>query len=565
MSTQVIIDDDDVAEHLLGALSTTAPEAAAAAPGVLDLAHRHGLRSLRALMQSPSVSTPALEAAIWAHAGFVTHSIMDEALDPDLLRRLPAALAREWGVLPLGWAGDSVRLAVVDPVNTDAHERARTRLGNVAMDLVLVERDELDAAIQRAEELVVSIVDLAEDEDEEALRALQTVDDPEAAGKYAQAVQGLIEEAVALRGSDLHVEPEERHVRIRVRVDGVLQVRQPQPLSVADKLVSRLKVMASLDIGEHRLPQTDGHARVEVAGRRLDLRVSIVPQAGLPESAVVRIQDPAQSAGKDLHKLGFSPALLEVYERLVKLTHGAVVVTGPTGSGKSTTLYATLKRIATSDKKSLSVEDPVEVRVDGVIQTQVNPLAGYTFAAAVPAFVRCDPDIIMVGEVRDRETAVAAVNAATTGHLVLTTLHTNSAAGAPGRLIELGVEPYLVSDALRAVLAQRLARLLCRHCREPYEPPAEVLANPDWAEPPTELYRAVGCRRCSGLGYQGRVALGELLVVDDAVKRAISKGADSAQLSELARAQGLPTLRQDGLAKAASGATSYEEIGRVLS
>src|SRR5437660_389009 len=368
-------------------------------------------------------------------------------------------------------------------------------------------------------------------------------------------VTAMIAEAVERRDSDMHIEPFEKEFRVRYRVDGVLFNQEAPPRELKAAIISRLKLMAKLNIAERRLPQ-DGRIKIKVLGREVDLRVSTLPTL-YGESVVMRLLD--RSAGEffDLRRLGFDDHMLARMEQFTSLPHGIFLVTGPTGSGKSTTLYSALKRINLPDKKIIRIEDPVEYQMDGINQIHVNPQIGLTFAAGLRHIVRQDPDVIMVGEIRDRETADIAIRAALTGHLVFSTLHTNDAPSAITRLTDMGVENYLISSSLVAVLAQRLVRVICAHCKTP----AGAALSPEGEQVPT--WRGAGCPECNGSGYTGRVGIFELMDLNDEVRKLIMANADAADITALARRNGMRNLREDGWLKVAEGVTTADEVMRV--
>jgi type IV pilus assembly protein PilB len=375
----------------------------------------------------------------------------------------------------------------------------------------------------------------------------------------------LITQAIADRASDIHLEPTEDDLRVRFRIDGVLHEIMRSPKQIASGVISRLKIMADINIAERRKPQ-DGRLSVTVEGKKIDLRVATLPTVW-GEKVVMRVLDNS-TAQLSLSDLGFEPANYASYAESFGKPYGMILVTGPTGSGKSTTLYATLNIVSTPEKNCITVEDPVEYRLAGINQVQVNAKAGLTFASALRSILRSDPDVVLIGEIRDHETAQIAIEAALTGHLVLSTLHTNDAPSAITRLVEMGIEPFLVGSAVDAVLAQRLARRLCSRCKEAYVPTAEQLrqARFPWSEDRElpELFRPVGCAACSKTGYKGRLALHEVMQVSEEVERLAVERASGAAIGEVARAQGMTTLRQDGLAKVLAGSTSLEEILRVV-
>ncbi|MDF0487775.1 GspE/PulE family protein [Sphingomonas sp. H39-1-10] len=379
-----------------------------------------------------------------------------------------------------------------------------------------------------------------------------------------RAVNRLIASASDQRASDIHVEPNDDGLAVRFRIDGMLRNAVRLPAAMKAPLVSRIKVMAGLNIAERRLPQ-DGRLRISVRGNEVDLRVATSPSIH-GESVVMRILDRSKLA-LDFKALGFDAELTRRIREAIARPHGIVLVTGPTGSGKTTTLYAALSELNTQERKLLTVEDPIEYRLPGVIQTQVNPAINFTFSTALRSFLRQDPDVMMVGEIRDTETAQIAVQAALTGHMILSTLHTNTAAGAVSRLLDMGVEPFLLGSVLTGVLAQRLVRRLCTDCRHPYEPHDLPAGLQDLLEAQRirHLYEARGCARCGGSGYAGRVAILEFLRIDDQISRLILRRADTPDILAAGEASGMRSLFVDGLLKAASGLTTIEEVLRVAS
>jgi general secretion pathway protein E len=374
----------------------------------------------------------------------------------------------------------------------------------------------------------------------------------------------LIQRAVESRASDIHIEPFENRLRVRYRVDGVLQDVEAPPAHSTAAVISRFKIMAKLNIAERRLPQ-DGRIQLRIQGRELDLRVSTVPTL-YGESVVLRLLDKG-SVVLDFDALGFQGSTLERFLRVLELPHGIIVVTGPTGSGKSTTLYTALHKLNTPDRKIVTVEDPVEYQLEGINQIQVKPQIGLTFASALRSIVRQDPDVIMIGEMRDRETAGIAVQSALTGHLVLSTLHTNDAAGGVTRLLDMGVEDYLLTSTVNGILAQRLVRTLCKHCAEPYEAMPELIEELELHRfsqgKPVMLHRPVGCEHCNGIGYHGRAAIMEFLVVSDPIRRLVLQHTDAGSIQEQAQKEGMRIMYEDGLSKALSGLTTLEEVIRV--
>ncbi len=377
-------------------------------------------------------------------------------------------------------------------------------------------------------------------------------------------VNMVILQAAESRASDIHVEPTETDLRIRTRIDGVLHEQMRQPRSIHSGVTSRLKVMADIDIAERRKPQ-DGRMSVMIEGRSIDLRVSTLPTV-YGEKIVMRILDQS-SAVLSLTNMGFLPEQAAAYESSFRKPYGALLVTGPTGSGKSTTLYATLSELNDPTRNIVTVEDPVEYRLPNINQVQTNNRAGLSFASALRSILRQDPDIVLVGEIRDKETGVIAIEAALTGHLVLSTLHTNDAPSTPLRLLEMGIEPFLIAASLDCVLAQRLARRLCGECKEQYTPHPEDLTAAGWnnrTAMPTELFRAVGCKACGGTGYRGRLAIHEVMLVNEEIERLIVHRGSTDDVRRAAMENGMIPLREDGLRKVGNGLTTIEEISRVI-
>jgi type IV pilus assembly protein PilB len=380
-------------------------------------------------------------------------------------------------------------------------------------------------------------------------------------------VHAVIADAVRRGVSDVHFEPSGHDMRVRFRVDGVVFDSTTVPRHLISGLISRIKIMAELDISEKRVPQ-DGRAGTVVNGRRVDIRAVSFPTTN-GEAVVLRLLDKS-GAVIDINELGFQPGALARYRSCYEQSSGAILVTGPTGSGKSTTLYATLQEVNGADRNIITVEDPVEYELEGIKQVQVDPKAGVTFASALRSLLRADPDILLVGEVRDQDTARLAVDAALTGHLVLSSLHTRSAAATPARLVKMGIEPFLVTSALQCILAQRLARRLCERCRVPFLPKDDVLERLGWTEEDREqgnarFFAAGGCSTCGDSGYVGRFAIHEVMPVTDAVADAITEWAPPAEIERIAVRQGMITLQRDGLLKAAAGLTTLEELHRVAS
>src|SRR5438445_8468162 len=525
-----------------------------------------GLPIGQLLVESGAVTEAVLTGALARQLGLEFVDLAEYPIDRGAVALLPEAMARRLLALPVTWADDRLLVAMADPGNVLAIDDLRAVTG-AEIQVVVATRTQLAEAIDRFHRLdaevdevaQIAAEELADDEDESVAR--EAVED----APIVKFVNLLIAQAVADRASDIHVEPTETDLRIRFRVDGVLHEVMHSPRSIQGGVISRLKVMADINIAERRIPQ-DGRISLNVAGKGVDLRVATLPTV-YGEKVVMRILDKTQ-ARLSLEELGFHPAVLPRFEACFRKPYGTILVTGPTGSGKSTTLYATLNVLNSTDKNVITVEDPVEFRLPGVNQVQVNPKAGLTFASALRSILRSDPDVVLVGEIRDRATAVIAVEAALTGHLVLSTLHTNDASTTPTRLVEMGVEPFLVSSALDCVVAQRLARKLCTRCRQAYVPDQAELDSVGWdvsglGELP-QLYRPAGCPACSGTGYHGRFAIHEVLLVTEDIERLIVERGHSEDIRKTAVAQGMLTLRESGLARVLDGMTSLEEVLRVV-
>ncbi|MGV8082433.1 MAG: GspE/PulE family protein [Coriobacteriia bacterium] len=476
---------------------------------------------------------------------------------------VPRDVATRYTLVPVEIRDDAITVAMADPQDVMALDHVRMATG-LQVKPAIATRDDIVEAIRmhyRMAEHDESVFADADDLSADEIEGLAGSDSDAPAVKL---VNYMIQKAVSDRASDIHVEPQENDLRVRFRVDGVLiEPMPPVPKAIQASVVSRFKIMADMDIAESRRPQ-DGHCAVTVEGHRLDLRVSTLPTV-YGERVVLRILR-KDSILMQLPDLGFLPETLERFQASFSKPYGAVLVTGPTGSGKSTSLYGAVNMLNEPGRHILTVEDPVEYRLPGVNQCQVNPRVGLTFARALRSFLRCSPDVILVGEIRDEETAKIAIESALTGHLVLSTLHTNDSASAVTRLVEMGVEPFLVASAVDCVLAQRLARRLCPECKEEWKPKRSTLIEVgyDSDNVPKSVYRAVGCRRCGGTGYQGRLGVHEVLLVTEQIRALCVSGASAEEIRREAIAEGMRTLRQDGLEKVRMGFTSIEEIMRVI-
>jgi type IV pilus assembly protein PilB len=527
--------------------------------------HQRAGRALgRVLVDRGVLSESQLVAALAKQIGMRFVDLSDFPVDGAALASVPQAVARRYNALPIGYEDGKLIVAMSDPANVFALDDIRSITGLDVKPVVSTKADVLSAInrYHRAEgdlDDISMALDVEEDEDLSNLK--EVVED----APIVKFVNLLITQAINDRASDIHLEPTERDLRVRFRIDGVLHDIMRSPRNIQNGVISRLKIMADINIAERRIPQ-DGRLSVNAAGKKVDLRVATLPCVW-GEKVVMRILDNSTAMLK-LSDLGFSDANYGRYSTSFTKPYGMILVTGPTGSGKSTTLYATLNIVSRPEINVITVEDPVEYRIPGINQVQTNVKAGLTFASALRSILRSDPDVVLIGEIRDHETAQIAIEAALTGHLVLSTLHTNDAPSAMTRLVEMDIEPFLVGSALDAVLAQRLARRLCERCKEPYTPEPEVLKSArfpweDFAPLPT-LYRAVGCSACAKTGYKGRLALNEIMIVSEEIERMTVDRASAVEIGKVAVEQGMRPLRLDGMDKASAGLTTIEEVLRVV-
>jgi len=494
-----------------------------------------------------------------------------DAIADELLATVPIAFAKGHGLLPLAREEGAVRVAVSDPFDTAPLDDLRLLFEGAEIRPELTSRRAILAAINQAYDRgTTSAAELVEDATTD-LRAVaseishepQDLLDSADDAPVIRLVNSLLQQAVKERASDIHLEPFEGEIRVRFRVDDILyEPIAPLPRSLQASVVSRVKIMSGLNIAEKRLPQ-DGRIGLKIAGRDYDVRTSTVPVSH-GERVVLRLL-PRTTEMFDLERLGFNQTQLQAMERLIHRPNGIVLVTGPTGSGKTTTLYAALSRINSIDKAIITIEEPVEIQLRGIGQIEVNPKIGVTFANALRSVLRQNPNVILVGEIRDLETAEIAIQASLTGHLVFSTLHTNDAPSAITRLADMGVEPFLVASSLAAVLAQRLVRVLCTECKEPYEPSEEQLAEIGvrTRNGPIQVFRPRGCPRCNHTGYRGRLGIFELMMVDDDLRAMITQTTDSKTIKRKAVEKGMGTLRADGARKVVRGVTSVEELLRA--
>ncbi len=514
----------------------------------------------RILVEEGFVKETDLVKTLARHIGLEFVGLDEITIDPSASALIPEPLARRYNAIPIAFEDGSLVVAMADPANVLAIDDIRAITGLDVLPRVAT-KTEVEDAISRMARFDDSVSDLGELLDDEAevedLGALEASVDE---APVVKLVNTIITRAINERASDIHIEPGERDLRIRFRIDGVLHESMSTPRAIANAMVSRLKIMADINIAERRIPQ-DGRMSLKVAGKQVDLRVATLPSV-YGEKVVLRILD-RSSVMLELTDLGFGARNLERFQEAYERPYGAILVTGPTGSGKSTTLYATLNVLNDPKVNIITVEDPVEYRLGGITQIQVNRKAGLTFASALRSILRADPDVVLIGEIRDRETAQIAIEAALTGHLVLSTLHTNDSSSSIGRLIEMEVEPYLVASSIDGILAQRLARRLCEKCKVTTPPVAEEFEKLG-LEAPKEVYSPEGCGSCANTGYRGRLALHEILLVDEEIQRLAVERRPSDEIKAAALAAGMTTLWQDGIEKVATGVTSLQEIMRVV-
>jgi type IV pilus assembly protein PilB len=520
----------------------------------------------RRLVRERRVTESQVAEAVAMATGHRFMDLSDYEFDPEVIALVPESLCRRYRLLPLRLLQDRLTVGMLDPTDIIALDDVAS-VTDLRILPVVVAEDALNRAFERFLRSDHELTDLSEQIGESSSSSHVTfteqLDDQGADAPIVRFVNLLITQAINDRASDIHIEPGEQRLTVRFRIDGVLHEMQRADRSIQDGVISRLKIMSSIDIAEKRVPQ-DGRISVMHDGRAVDLRVATLPTVW-GEKIVMRILD---NGGQNatMNDLLFSTANEKTFRAAISRPHGMVLVTGPTGSGKSTTLYTALREVANPKVNVITVEDPVEYRIPDINQIQVNPRAGLTFAAALRSILRADPDVVLVGEIRDRETALISVEAALTGHLVMSTLHTNDAPSALTRLVEIGTEPFLVATALTAVVAQRLARRLCTLCNEPMDADEKTLRDigmPAKLAHGARVHKAVGCSACSGTGYRGRVALHEVMNVTEEIEHSLVSHATGGELREIALSQGMVPLRDDGWSKVAYGITTIEEVLRV--
>lgn len=522
-----------------------------AAPGLKDFLVRAGV-----------LDEAAFNQAVADDLGFASVTLDGLTIPPAILATVPRSFVREHSVVPFAYTDGVLHVAVSDPLAMDVIDSLAYVTGSRVVG-ALTSADDIARTLNRCYEKEVTDPEKDLPVAAEIEIANQISEQTEASENDApinQIVQDIIAEAIRRRASDIHLEPLDRSFRVRYRIDGMLLEAAPPPKRLQLAIISRLKIMANISIAEKRVPQ-DGRIQILVEGRTLDLRVSSLPTAH-GESIVMRVLD-QEGLKLGLPELGFLPDDQAEFERLIAAPDGMVLVTGPTGSGKTTTLYACLHQLNQSSRKIITVEEPVEYQLSGINQVPVNAAIGMTFAAALRAMLRQAPNIVMVGEIRDRETAEIAINASLTGHLVFSTLHTNDAPSAVTRLIDIGAKPFLVAAALRASMAQRLVRRNCPHCRRVYVPSAseiQLLKLPATRLANATFMKGVGCQKCHGTGYHGRLGIFEIFFINDEIRSMISTQASVSRLRQRAREHGLRTMREDGIRKVLAGHTTIDEV-----
>jgi len=534
----------------------------------MELRKKEGLRLDRALVRLGCVGEEDLLKVMSEQLAVPMVDLTEMEIDVETLKSLPPKLVHRKRIVPLSRENGTMRVATSDPFDLYAFDEIRLLTGLEIQPVLAPEED------------IQKIIKAHFGVGGETLGEMMSTDDLEVVSETADETEDLVEmaqeasviklvneiflEALHERASDIHIEPYEKGLSIRYRIDGVLHdASVPSTVSrFQAAIISRVKIMSNLNIAEKRLPQ-DGRIKLQASGRQIDVRVSVIPML-FGEGIVMRLLDKAKVLFT-LPELGMAEDTFEIFQGLIERPHGIILETGPTGCGKTTTLYAALQAIVSPKIKVLTVEDPVEYHLDGVNQIQVVPKIGMSFARGLRAILRHDPDVVMIGEIRDLETAEAAIQASLTGHLVFSTLHTNDASSAATRLLDMGIEPFLVTSTVAAAMAQRLVRTICENCKETYEPDPSQLPADFGYQPGELLYRGAGCRRCRGTGYRGRTGLFELMVADDAVREKIMSRSQSSEVKKAAIQGGMRLIRQDGWLKVRAGVTTPDEVIRCSS
>lgn len=510
--------------------------------------------------------SPALDVLSEFYGVEKIESIPESDIDYELIKQFPISFAKRFRILPINKDNGTLKVVFAPPQELYALDEVRSRFNCSLETYITLERvltDSINRVYEQGKDVVSEDINEGSGLSDMEFTEPQDLIEAEDEAPIIKFINTLLFQAVREHASDIHIECFEKEVLVRFRKDGILHDVTKVPKTVQSSVISRVKIMSELDIAERRKPQ-DGSIRLKIGGRDIDVRVSTVPTSW-GESVVMRLLY-RSSVLMNFEQLGLEGKKLETVESLIKRPHGIILVTGPTGSGKTTSLYASLQRINLPDKKIITIEDPVEYQIQGINQIQVNTKVDLTFANGLRSILRQDPDVILVGEIRDRETADISMNASLTGHLVFSTLHTNDSVSAVTRLADMGVESFLIASTLSAVIAQRLVRILCTPCREQYVPIDEELSRIGLAReacPEGKIYRAKGCQECMDTGFSGRIAIFEILIIDDELKNTILTHPDSATLKENALRNGLITLRMDGADKVAKGITSIDEVLRV--
>ena len=527
----------------------------------LEMQKKSNKRLGKVLSDLGYVSEDAMLQVLEFQLGIPFIDLSTITIMPAAVALIPVALAERHQIVPIAIEGKKLTLAMVDPTNFYAIDDVRM-ISNYDVDPVIASEKDVLRAIREAygvQDLVDKAVNQMRPEEISLATTIQTAED----APIISLVNSFISQAIKDTASDIHIEPQEKTLRVRFRIDGMLQEIGSFPRDIHAAIIARIKIISEMDIAERRIPQ-DGRIKVREAGRDVDVRVSTLPTI-MGEKVVMRLLD-QKAVILDINKLGFSSGNNETYRKLYTQSYGMILVTGPTGSGKTTTLYSTLLAVNSPNKNIVTLEDPVEYRLSGINQVQVNPKSGLTFASGLRSMLRQDPNVVLVGEIRDGETADIAIRASLTGHLVFSTLHTNDAAGTITRLLDMDVEPFLVASSVLGVIAQRLVRVICLQCKDSYTPEPDSLERIFLGALPDDdviLYRGIGCSYCNNKGYRGRMAIHEIMPITSKIREAINRKASSDEISDIAIQQGMTTMRQDGIKKALAGLTDIGEVMRV--
>ena len=540
----------------------------------LEIQTQKGGRLSDIIVESGFIKEDQLISTLSEGLGLPLIDLKKFNIDIEIVKLIPVDIARHYQIIPVSKMGDTVTLAMADPLNIFAIEHVESLTGYKINPIISSSRD-IQQAIESSfpdttkgviddlvKEMSVTSIEFIQEE-KEFLPSDQELDRISRQAPVIQVTNMILDDAVKKKASDILIEPFDKKLRVRLRIDGILQEQKSPPKSMHQSIVSRVKVMSDLDIAEHRLPQ-DGRFKARISSKEVDFRVSILPSS-FGEKVAVRILDKSQAL-LNIEKLGFSQEAVDKIKKVSKLPHGMILVCGPTGSGKTTTLYSILKGVDNPEKNLVTVEDPVEFQLDGINQVTARPEIGLTFAGALRSILRQDPNIIMIGEIRDFETVDIAIKSALTGHLVLSTLHTTTAPGAIARLVNMGVEPYLIDSSLACVVSQRLVRKICQNCKEQLSISKDIIESlklDSYKIKKVEFFRGRGCASCLNTGYSGRVGIAEVLLMTVAVRELILSRAQEHLIKQQARKEGMKTLREDGIESALKGLTTLEEVLRV--